>query len=94
MAHPVRLLPHAAVQAALLGDAPAFATHTEIACVVLMPLAVRVTLVQEAPWPLKGVPPSGSVTDVEHPHTNAIRSEFAAGVYVPVVAYDVAALVL
>jgi len=58
-----------------------------------MPFAESVNFVQVTPWPAKGVAAFGSTTDVEQPTTTASRRELAAGVYVLVVAYDVAAVV-
>ena len=85
---PVLLLANVAVVAALVGDAPAFTTQTERICVELAAgnrFALRVSLVKLSPCPAT---PVGSVgDDAKDPTTNATSREFAAGVYVVVVAY-------
>jgi hypothetical protein len=69
--------PKSAVAAALVGDAPAFATHTDTQCVVDNSLVLSVSFVQVTPWPVN-VGSSGVAASEFS--TNAISSEFAAGV--------------
>jgi hypothetical protein len=79
IAHPVWLTaPNEAVVCAFDGVAPAFATHTDIVCVVPRSRALSVSCEYETPWPLTdvgsiGVAPNELIT-------HATRSELAPGV--------------
>jgi hypothetical protein len=74
-----------AVTAAVVGDAPILATHTDRLCVVLSAIAPT-TLLYEMPCPDTEVGSSGLLAN--ELQTKTTDSEFAAGVYVESVAID------